>query len=370
MLKKNNEKIRVKATVVKPSKRGWKAHFRKAHLRHTKTKFPATKRYQNTEPENPPLDLATLNYDLTSSKYQKEIKLLLEDLQRIVATGQLPPSKRKWKAGYGPVHRIGKDPVTSRTAHNPNPPSTFSVDDIAILNRATNNIQEQHLDHVVPSTWGTITDWIEAGTLVDPKQIGNGITLTTSHNKQNKITVYHATQTIDYQPFETEKPLHTNPALQTSIKALHNIGIHTREHFANSYSPTLDRITIIPQHLFTDISAYIKTYAHELAHATGHPQRLNRITLTTKVQRGDPTYNQEELVAELASIIVARVLTRHYTPLNEPVYEIPRWITAKSAEYLWRHLPEPRGELAGLQDVIVEAEKAADWILERTLLQK
>ena len=44
---------------------------------------------------------------------------------------------------------------------------------------------------------------------------------------------------------------------------------------------------------------------HELAHWTGHPDRLNRQTLNESYRFGDQNYAREELRAELASVFLA-----------------------------------------------------------------
>jgi hypothetical protein len=50
---------------------------------------------------------------------------------------------------------------------------------------------------------------------------------------------------------------------------------------------------------------YYGTALHELAHWSGHPERLNRQTLTESYRFGDTNYAKEELRAELTSVFLA-----------------------------------------------------------------
>jgi antirestriction protein ArdC len=70
------------------------------------------------------------------------------------------------------------------------------------------------------------------------------------------------------------------------------------------YLPATDTIHIPRRGDFASPEAYYATLFHELAHATGHPRRLNRTGLVTPAPFGSPDYSQEELVAEMSSAFV------------------------------------------------------------------
>ena len=54
--------------------------------------------------------------------------------------------------------------------------------------------------------------------------------------------------------------------------------------------------------------AYTHTALHELGHATGHPSRLNRLTLVDHKGFGSETYAREELRAEIAAMMTGEQL--------------------------------------------------------------
>ncbi len=59
---------------------------------------------------------------------------------------------------------------------------------------------------------------------------------------------------------------------------------------------------------FIDADSYYKVLFHELAHSTGHKDRLNRKTLLEVNKWGDTTYAKEELVAEISAMYIVGLL--------------------------------------------------------------
>jgi antirestriction protein ArdC len=88
------------------------------------------------------------------------------------------------------------------------------------------------------------------------------------------------------------------------------------------YSPGTDHIQLPPEHSFRGPPEFAATALHELAHATGHPSRLNR---DMKARYGSSAYAMEELRTELASAFVASELG---IPTNIPQHAsyIDNWI--------------------------------------------
>ena len=68
------------------------------------------------------------------------------------------------------------------------------------------------------------------------------------------------------------------------------------------YSPQLDRIRMPEAEAFTSREAYCATWAHEQAHSTGHSSRLDR---PMGGGFGSKAYAREELIAELAAVLIA-----------------------------------------------------------------
>lgn len=65
------------------------------------------------------------------------------------------------------------------------------------------------------------------------------------------------------------------------------------------YSPNSDEITVPAMNTFDSSEAYYSTVFHEMAHATGHPDRLDRFDL--KAIPSKEKYSKEELVAEITA---------------------------------------------------------------------
>ena len=70
------------------------------------------------------------------------------------------------------------------------------------------------------------------------------------------------------------------------------------------YSPSKDAINLPFPGSFTSPESYYAVALHELAHASGHPRRLNR----PKWAKGNPEYAAEELVAELTAAFLCAEL--------------------------------------------------------------
>lgn len=70
------------------------------------------------------------------------------------------------------------------------------------------------------------------------------------------------------------------------------------------YSVSLDKVVVPLREQFSFLSEFYSTALHELGHATGHPDRLNR-NMSTGVGRNMDAYAFEELIAELTSYFTA-----------------------------------------------------------------
>lgn len=93
------------------------------------------------------------------------------------------------------------------------------------------------------------------------------------------------------------------------------------------YSPALDEIHLPTQESFFSEYAFYSTALHELAHATGHPTRLNR---PRGGGFGSPGYAYEELVAEMCACFMGVNLEVEASPQhveNHKAY-VQGWIQA------------------------------------------
>lgn len=113
------------------------------------------------------------------------------------------------------------------------------------------------------------------------------------------------------------------------------------------YSPELDQIRMPEADAFTTREAYCATWAHEQAHSTGHSSRLDR---NQRGGFGSRLYAREELVAELASVLICYRLQISCQLENHAAY-LKDW-----AELL------RDGGAKVLFQVLSDARKAADLI--------
>lgn len=116
------------------------------------------------------------------------------------------------------------------------------------------------------------------------------------------------------------------------------------------YSPCLDQIRMPAAEAFTSREAMAATWAHEQSHSTGHSTRLKRDMGGTF---GSKAYAREELVAELAAVLVCYRLQIGCQLENHAAY-LKEW-----AQIL-------KEEPKALFKVLSQARQAADLIAPET----
>jgi antirestriction protein ArdC len=113
------------------------------------------------------------------------------------------------------------------------------------------------------------------------------------------------------------------------------------------YSPALDYIQMPQRNQFTSSEAYYGTLFHELAHSTGHEDRLNR---TFGGSFGTETYSKEELVAEMAASFL-----RGEAGIDLDIEQ--------SASYISSWLSKLKDDRKMVVQAAAAAQKASDLIL-------
>lgn len=96
------------------------------------------------------------------------------------------------------------------------------------------------------------------------------------------------------------------------------------------YVPSQDFIRMPPQSAFPDQRRYYATLAHELAHWTRHPTRLDRDFGSNRF--GDAGYAREELVAELTSAFIGAELGLPVDHINDHASYIDAWLKVLDRE--------------------------------------
>jgi antirestriction protein ArdC len=124
------------------------------------------------------------------------------------------------------------------------------------------------------------------------------------------------------------------PALEVKVPALDRheraeallktSGVEIRHDQADRafYRPATDRIHLPPRSSFKTADTFLATALHELAHATGHPARLDR---DLAHPFGSVGYAKEELRAEIASLMIGDQLGIGHDPGQHAAY-VNSWV--------------------------------------------
>jgi len=141
-------------------------------------------------------------------------------------------------------------------------------------------------------------------------------------------TVFNASQ-IEGIPAHALRARQEWEIIQSGEAVLQNSGARITHDQADRafYSRRTDDIHLPSRAAFNSAADYYGTVLHELAHWTGHPQRLNRETLNESYQFGDLNYAKEELRAELASVFLMAERGIPHDPDRNAAY-LGSWLQA------------------------------------------
>lgn len=95
-----------------------------------------------------------------------------------------------------------------------------------------------------------------------------------------------------------------------------------------SYNKLQDCIRMPNRESFDNAEEYYSTLFHEMTHATGHPNRLNRSTLMDSEAFGDANYSREELVAEMGAAFLAGYCGIENRAINNSAAYLRSWLDA------------------------------------------
>jgi antirestriction protein ArdC len=170
-------------------------------------------------------------------------------------------------------------------------------------------------------------------------------------------TVFNACQ-IDGVPEKMPTVRNDWEVIQSAESILKNSGaaiIHSSQVKA-FYRKTTDTIHLPHKSAFHEAIAYYGTALHELAHWSGHRDRLNRETLTQSSMFGDPSYAREELRAELTSVFL---MAERGIPCN----------LENNAAYIEHWLKSLQQDKNEIFRAARDAHKAADFLFALELHQ-
>ena len=121
------------------------------------------------------------------------------------------------------------------------------------------------------------------------------------------------------------------------------------------YSLNNDEIVLPERGQFPSANHYYQTALHELGHSTGHPERMNRETLTQGISEGfgSPAYAKEELRAEISAMMTGERVGVGHDPSRGAAY-VEGWVAALEED--------PRE----IRRAAAEAQKISDFVLARS----
>jgi antirestriction protein ArdC len=129
--------------------------------------------------------------------------------------------------------------------------------------------------------------------------------------------------------------VHEHSSIEASEQIVAAMPMHPEIVRAGSkafYNPVNDRITLPPSRLFISAEEEACTTLHEISHASGHPKRLNRPSITEAAPFGSPTYSLEEIIAEMsAAYLCAEAGISPAVIQNESAY-IQGWLRRLRSE--------------------------------------
>ena len=130
------------------------------------------------------------------------------------------------------------------------------------------------------------------------------------------------------------------------------------------YRRNTDLVQLPRPEAFSRSERYYSTQFHELAHATGHPSRLNRFAEEDNPGiLGSPAYAQEELVAEMTAAMLCGVLGIAPVKVEAISSQGEEEILESSAAYVQHWMEVLKADSRAVVMAAARAQKAADYIL-------
>ena len=192
-------------------------------------------------------------------------------------------------------------------------------------------------------------------------ELDNGKPVLDDNGKEKMVTVnrpvfksfalFNATQVEGMEPYKQPEP--SWKPEEKAEKLLNASGMTIVESQLDRafYRPTTHTIETPAKAQFRDKSEYYSTMFHELAHATGHPDMLNR----DKETKSNEGRAKEELRAEISVWLICTQIGIGYDPVEQE--------NNKNYVAGWLSSLEDKDRAKELGFAMKDAEKIADYIL-------
>ena len=236
--------------------------------------------------------------------------------------------------------------------------------------------------------YGTFKQWTEAGYKIKQGTKGIPVFFWKSYKKSDKLETLHHQETIEENKEEKKKEevylvarkyivfngadidgykqedekLPSDNFDTEEVERIENffnnieLGATVKREAISTpyYSLKTDTINIPPTKNYKSVMELCSGFAHEFAHSTGHPNRLNR-DLTGRF--GDEKYAREELIAEISAGMIAGQLGYAYQFNKQVLAYLKSWL---------KGIKEIKDKGKFLLSICKEAQRSADWVIEHS----
>lgn len=175
--------------------------------------------------------------------------------------------------------------------------------------------------------------------------------------------VFNAEQIDGLPPLEAKQTTTEPERIARAEAILSNSGAKI-EHVPGDrayYQPATDKIVLPERSQFHTADGYYATALHELAHWTGHPDRMNR---DLAHPFGSEGYAREELRAEIASLMLGERLEIGHDPSHHAAY-VGSWIKALQEDPREIFRAAADAEKIASYIMVLEQEKQVEQAAER-----
>ena len=170
-------------------------------------------------------------------------------------------------------------------------------------------------------------------------------------------TVFNAEQARGIKPEPRPEPTQAWQAHKRAEEVIKASGVPVKHVQGDRayYSLTSDQVVLPEKVQFPSADHYYQTALHELGHASGHPDRLNRETLQKGLDDGfgSEAYAREELRAEISAMMTGDRLGTGHDPSRGAAY-VSSWV-----EVLDKNPQE-------IVNASAEAQRMSNYLVSRT----
>ena len=169
-------------------------------------------------------------------------------------------------------------------------------------------------------------------------------------------TVFNAEQAdrLPSRPTPATKPAWKAHQQAENVLKASGVRIRNRKGDEASYNLAKDEIVLPNKSQFPSRSQYYQTALHEVGHATGHPDRMNRESLQKGIEAGfgSEAYAKEEMRAEISAMMTGERIGVGHDPSRGAAY-VESWVEVLKKDPL------------EIRHAAGDAQKMSDYVMRR-----